>query len=179
MVRRIRARAGIVSSDGLFGIADGVTKEHMRELIMIERQVEFAFENKRYWDLRRRLMFRNDLGEYVKKLNGTQRHGLSTTVSSKWLRRVNVPKGTQFYGWNKIDTVVYNGHIDINNSASYNTYFTTTYKIMESQLNSVYLSFNYVGLYDFFAVSNSFLEHSPAVEQTLGWEQGTFDPLAE
>ncbi len=178
LIRRIRQRAGIESNGGTYGIEESVSKEQLRELIMIERQVEFAFENKRYWDIRRRLMYRADLGQYVKMLNGTQRHGLQTSVKSQWLRRIT-DQSSPYYGWNKIDTVTYLGHVDINDSENYNTYFTTTYKIMESTVNNEVQYLNYISLYDYFAVSTSFMQGSPAVEQTLGWVNGTFDPLAE
>lgn len=178
LIRRIRERAGIESNGGTFGIPESVSKEQLRQLIMNERSIEFAFENKRYWDLRRRLMYRNDLGTMTKMLNGTKRHGLETVVKSAWLRRIT-DATSPYVGWNRIDTAAYLGHIDINNSADYNTYFTTNYKVMEATVNSQVQSINYISLYDFFAVPSSFVQSSPAVEQTIGWLNGTFDPLAE
>ena len=48
-VNEIRRRAGIVND-----IETGsLSKEEMRDLIRNERYVEFCFQNKRYWDLRR------------------------------------------------------------------------------------------------------------------------------
>ncbi len=50
----IRKRAGITAgADTRYGIPTGLTKEQMRELIRNERRVELAFEEHRYWDLRR------------------------------------------------------------------------------------------------------------------------------
>ncbi|UCS93360.1 RagB/SusD family nutrient uptake outer membrane protein [Echinicola marina] len=50
----IRERAGIdPGSDGRFGLQQGLTKEAMREVIQNEKRIEFAFEEHRYWDLRR------------------------------------------------------------------------------------------------------------------------------
>lgn len=179
LVRRIRERAGIEDNGGTFGIPEGVTKDQLRELIMIERQVEFAFENKRYWDIRRRLIFRTDMGSYMRMLNGTQRQGFVTAAKSPWTRRAIVSKDSPFYGWNRIDTATYLGYVDINDSDNYNTYFTTSPKVMESVINSVAQSLNYIPLYDYFGVTNTFLQKSPAVEQTVGWINGTFDPLEE
>lgn len=177
-IRRIRERAGIEAGIGDYGIVESVTKEQLRELIMVERQVEFAFENKRYWDLRRRLMFRNDLGTYVKKLNGTQRHGFTIRVNGAWLTIINA-ENSPYKGMTRLDTAYIKGYLDINNSQSYNTYFTTTTKIMESVVSSQVQSINYPELYDFFAVPTPILRSSPAVEQTKGWLNGTFDPLTE
>ncbi|GGF24384.1 hypothetical protein GCM10011339_10630 [Echinicola rosea] len=50
----LRERAGIDPGiDGRFGLPQGLTKEAMREVIHNEKRVEFAFEEHRYWDLRR------------------------------------------------------------------------------------------------------------------------------
>jgi len=53
-VIRIRKRAGIeAGANGLYGLKAGMTKEQMRAIIQNERRVELAFEESRYWDLRR------------------------------------------------------------------------------------------------------------------------------
>jgi len=53
-LKAIRSRAGIaVGSDGLYGLKAGMTKTEMREAIWHERRVELAFEEHRFWDIRR------------------------------------------------------------------------------------------------------------------------------
>ncbi len=174
-IRSIRERAGIEPGGGEYGISNTVTQNDLRQIIMIERQVELAFENKRYWDLRRRKMFREDLGQYVKKLNSTQRHGFNYLAIAGWNNEVE-DETSPYYGQLRIDTALANGYLDLNDQASYRTYFLTTYKSMD-YYNEQYIDINYLPLYDFFAVPSSMLEKSPAVEQTLGWANGTFDPL--
>jgi hypothetical protein len=50
----IRKRAGITAgSNGLYGLAAGMSKDQMRATIQNERRIEFAFEESRYWDIRR------------------------------------------------------------------------------------------------------------------------------
>lgn len=52
----LRARAGIPagSTPGYsYGLKTGMTKEEMREVIRNERRIELAFEEHRFWDLRR------------------------------------------------------------------------------------------------------------------------------
>lgn len=50
----LRARAGIeAGTDGLYGLAAGMTKEQMRLTIYNERRIELAFEEHRYFDIRR------------------------------------------------------------------------------------------------------------------------------
>ncbi len=54
-LREIRKRAGILegSAPALYGIPDGLSQDQMRQLIRNERRVEMAFEEQRFWDLRR------------------------------------------------------------------------------------------------------------------------------
>lgn len=94
----LRARAGIDPGAGLYGLDAGMTGTQMQDAIMHERQIEFAYEAKRHWDLRRNMLFES-------LLNGTRRHGLKITLL--------VPAAT----WNQVrDTV------DLD--ATYGQYFT-------------------------------------------------------
>nr|WP_294947557.1 RagB/SusD family nutrient uptake outer membrane protein [uncultured Mucilaginibacter sp.] len=53
-VKSIRQRAGIEAGvGGTYGIKAGMTKDEMRTVIQNERRAEFAFEESRYWDIRR------------------------------------------------------------------------------------------------------------------------------
>ena len=53
-VKLIRARAGITAgANTRYGIAAGITQAQMRDLIRNERRVELAFEEHRFWDVRR------------------------------------------------------------------------------------------------------------------------------
>jgi len=50
----LRKRAGITAgSDNRYGISATITKDQMRDLIHNERRIEMAFEEQRYWDVRR------------------------------------------------------------------------------------------------------------------------------
>lgn len=54
ILRQIRQRAGIQpGTDGNYGVPMGLSVTDMRAFLQNERFIEFAFENKRYWDLRR------------------------------------------------------------------------------------------------------------------------------
>ncbi|WP_297088174.1 RagB/SusD family nutrient uptake outer membrane protein [uncultured Draconibacterium sp.] len=176
-VRAIRERAGIEAGDGSYGVADGVSQDVLRQIIMVERQVEFAFENKRYWDVRRRKLFREDLGEYVTKLNGTVRTGFTYRAKSGWNAEIK-DETSQFYGQMRIDTALYFGHLDINDVNSSSQYYSQSTKNLDIYQGAV-TQLNYIDLYDFFAIPSSMIEKSPAVEQTKGWLNGTFDPLEE
>lgn len=69
----IRQRAGVTAGAGNFGIT-AASQEDIRKAYQDERFVEFAFEGKRWDDLRRWKRF--DL------LRGTQRHSLAITLKS-------------------------------------------------------------------------------------------------
>lgn len=50
----IRKRAGIAAgTDGRYGLSATLTQAQMRDVIRNERRIEMAFEEQRYWDLRR------------------------------------------------------------------------------------------------------------------------------
>lgn len=72
ILSQIRARAGIIPGvDGKYGIK-AITKDEIRQAIMDERFVEFAFETKRFWDLRRWRIYKSRM----ESLPGGGRHGL-------------------------------------------------------------------------------------------------------
>jgi len=53
-ITAIRKRAGITAgADSRYGINLLITKDQMRELIRNERRIEMAFEEQRFWDIRR------------------------------------------------------------------------------------------------------------------------------
>jgi len=54
VLKDIRKRAGItVGTDGLYGLKANMTQAEMRDAIRNERRIEMAFEEQRFWDLRR------------------------------------------------------------------------------------------------------------------------------
>jgi len=54
MITSLRKRAGIeAGTDGLYGLKANLTKAEMRDIIRNERRIELAFEEHRYWDIRR------------------------------------------------------------------------------------------------------------------------------
>lgn len=74
MLKLIRARAGIIpGEDNMYGLKPNMSSGEMLESVMQERKIEFAFEGKRYWDLRRRKLFDAEL-------NGKRRHGISSKL---------------------------------------------------------------------------------------------------
>lgn len=66
----LRMRAGIrPGSDSRYGIKPGISQSEMRDLIHNERRVEMAFEEQRFWDIRR---WKIAADVYNKPLHGYQ-----------------------------------------------------------------------------------------------------------
>ncbi|MDR0543391.1 MAG: RagB/SusD family nutrient uptake outer membrane protein [Dysgonamonadaceae bacterium] len=53
-ITKLRSRVRISSgADGLYGLKANMTQDEMRKVIQNERRIEMAFEEQRYWDIRR------------------------------------------------------------------------------------------------------------------------------
>jgi hypothetical protein len=67
-LKALRKRAGIEKgSDDLYGLKSGMTQDEMRQAIRLERRIEMAFEEQRYWDARR---WKTAEQEFNKPLHG-------------------------------------------------------------------------------------------------------------
>lgn len=70
VLKDLRARAGIAAgADGMYGLREGMTPEEMREVIRNERRIELAFEEHRFWDIRR--------WKIAQQVYGKRLHGMS------------------------------------------------------------------------------------------------------
>jgi len=76
----IRKRAGVsAGSDGLYGLPTGIDKDSMRIIIQNERRIEMAFEEQRFWDIRRWKIAEVVMNQPVKGVNITvDNNGVST-----------------------------------------------------------------------------------------------------
>jgi starch-binding outer membrane protein, SusD/RagB family len=71
-LKQIRSRAGITAgTNGLYGLKANMTKEEMRGAIRHERRVELAFEEHRFWDIRR--------WEIAPQTENAETHGMEIT----------------------------------------------------------------------------------------------------
>jgi starch-binding outer membrane protein, SusD/RagB family len=165
MVRLIRKRAGIVQGDYDYGLKVATDMQEMRRLILNERQVEFAIEGKRYWDLRR-----------------TRNYGLIfSRFEMRW-----VPKPPYYAGVTRtgalpgdifLDKADVNGvkprdTANLNNIAVYNAMFNREYGTIEGN-NVISIPEKYY----FYALPTFFSQATYTMAQTKGWAGGTFDPL--
>jgi starch-binding outer membrane protein, SusD/RagB family len=172
-LKQIRARAGIdAGSDGYYGLKSNSTITPI-ELVMNERRVELAFEGKRFYDLRRRNMFTNNLGSYIMKLNGWRKSGSAYVFG---LNNV-ATDSTMFLNSSSRDT------IKLENLYKY---FSMTAKSVGAFAKSITyvaitdpttLQSTNTGNYNFFDIPQDILTRSSALTQTIGWQNGTFNPF--
>jgi len=89
-LKSIRQRALITAgTNGMYGLKPGMTKDEMREVIRNERRVELAFEEHRFWDVRR--------WKIAPQTENKETHGMEITrdATGKYsYRRVVVRKHT-------------------------------------------------------------------------------------
>ncbi|MDF2191517.1 RagB/SusD family nutrient uptake outer membrane protein [Paraflavitalea sp. CAU 1676] len=156
LVREIRQRAGIQAGANDYGLGFATSKDQLRDLILNERMVEFAFEGKRHDDLRRtrrmHLLTGNLLSMQFECIDDNKRKFLETLNAAGKLNR---------------DT------LDMTNKASVKAFFKAPRLITVSGNGG----FAMPEFYYFFGLSNQFINSSPLLEQTIGWDGGTFDPL--
>ncbi len=147
-LKAIRKRAGIeAGSDGMYGLKANMSRDEMFEAILFERQIEFAFEGKRFWDLRRWKLIE-------KTLNGKRRTGVTINLNT-----TGVPA----------DFATTRDNVDLD--LAYSKYFT----IVTKQLDTKY-AINWKPEYYFFAIPQSALDNNPKLIQNNTWGGG-FDPL--
>jgi len=120
MIKLIRQRAGIIpGAKGMYGLKEAMTHDELIKAVMLERKIEFAFEGKRYWDLRRRRMFEAEL-------NGKKRHGvmpklrISQAEFDKIKDKVDYDKDYAVYF--KDSTIVLDKKFDIDFKSNYYFY---------------------------------------------------------
>ncbi|WP_217604932.1 RagB/SusD family nutrient uptake outer membrane protein [Chitinophaga sp. GbtcB8] len=145
----IRKRAGIdAGADQLYGLKAGMTRAEMFSAILDERLYEFAFEGKRFWDLRRWKMFEN-------VLNGKKRTGVIITLNTDAISAADFKAQRD-----KMD-------LDM----AYTSYLTIAPKIMDTKY-----AVNWKPEYYFFAIPKSAIDNNPKLDQNVGWG-GSFDPV--
>lgn len=161
MVRKIRVRAGIIAGTGGndYGLGSVTGAPRMRDLILNERMIEFAFENKRNSDLRRtrrmHLLTGNMTSIEIEVIGGT-------TVRNALEVIVNPTTGDRF-----------RETLNMESRAVYSQYFRKNVVGVQG-----YLPYNIPEFHYFYTFHNDFVNTGANIQATIGWAGGTFDPLA-
>ena len=165
MVRLIRKRAGIIQGTIDYGMSIATNTAEMRTLIMNERQVEFAMEGRRHWDLRRTRNYGLITGRFAFKWAAKAPYYAGTTRTGALPGDIFLDKADA-QGVKPRDTAT------LNNKSVYTSMFTTSTSTLEGS-NVI----NIPEKYYFYALPNFFNQATYTMEQTKGWTGGTFDPL--
>lgn len=151
IVKEIRGRAGIeAGDDGMYGIS-AADREQMREVILAERNIEFAFEGHRFWDLRRLRM--------LDRLDGTTKHGLESIAINP--DGSNMPMSTARSRANAYEL----------------TETDFKYSLLQVPLSGVKVN-SVPESYYFFPIQESVLDKNKNLAQNNNWG-GTFNPTLE
>jgi hypothetical protein len=159
----IRTRAGILpGSNSMYGLTAGLSGTALISAIMLERQIELAYEGKRFWDLRRRNMLETTL-------NGIERQGLTIILA---------PNGSN----SDYFAVARDAAATTNLDSVYTTYFSYVPIVVGTgsqpgELKNLDTSPIAYQVDDhFFGIPLASIENDPNLQQNNTWG-GSFNPL--
>ena len=183
LIKMVRERAGVENADGDYGLgAAAGNRDLLFAAVLNERKVEFAYENKRFWDLRRWMLFNDDFGTVTRlgmqPLDGTRRTGMWITVKKGDGTRYN---GTDDPMVKKADGTV--PVIDrepavfppgVSNMEQYIDYlYDNHFEIITRDnldpTSPANWKFKWYNEYYFFGLHQNILSGSPYLQQTQGW----------
>src|SRR5690606_7835626 len=169
MVRLIRQRAGIEQGTNDYGLGRIASTAEMRELLLNERMVEFAFENKRNSDLRRTRNWHKLSGETLQTIIVVVEHDEGASNAGE-LRNQMIARLQA----NDPDTGrPFRDGIDMNDRDEYLQYFKPRRVVQPANFMPIDIPEHHI----FYTFHNDFVWRGEGVEPTIGWEGGTFDPL--
>lgn len=198
LIQSIRQRAGILIGDGNYGLANVSSRDQHFAAALNERKIEFAYENKRFHDLRRWMLFDNSAGTTarlgVTPINGARRTGYfivaKNTAGTKYVgtpdpflpnaagvapiinRDPVFPYTIPSTGKNP-GTVIAN--YDTYMDYLYDNYFEITERDNADPTTAGW-KFTWYKEYYSFGIWQSLHDTAPYLKQTKGWG-GDFDPL--
>jgi starch-binding outer membrane protein, SusD/RagB family len=162
MVRLIRQRAGIVAGTLDYGLTLATTIADMRNLILNERQVEFAMEGMRNFDLRRtrNLALITPRLSYKVAVKAPYSAGTGTATGITYLDKLNAQ------GFKPRDTA------NLSNLSVYTSIFVAPGVTASLETTN---TINLPSKYYVYPLPTLFTQ-TPIIQQTNGWAGGTFDP---
>jgi hypothetical protein len=82
-LNNLRKRAGIPAGNGYYGLNKDMSRDSLRLVIRNERRIEMAFEEHRYWDLRRWKIAEQELNKDLSGMKITNNNGTFTYQRTK------------------------------------------------------------------------------------------------
>ncbi|MDF2190439.1 RagB/SusD family nutrient uptake outer membrane protein [Paraflavitalea sp. CAU 1676] len=152
----VRKRAGLQAGGGsLYGLKSGMSRAELFDAILFERRIEFAFEGKRFWDLRR-------WKKIESVLNGTRRQKVTINLKTG----AGIPSAADFANPASPN---YRDKVDLD--VAYTNYF----ELVFGNLDTKY-AINWKPEYYFFGIPPATMTNNPNIVQSNTWGGG-FDPL--
>ncbi len=166
LVRAVRQRAGIIAGTQDYGLAIATNAPTMRTLLLRERQVEFALEGMRNFDLRRTRNLGLITPRMAYKISPKAPYYAGTTRTGALPTDIFLDKPDAF-GVKPRDTA------NLNNLSTYTRMFNVpaTATSLEGS-NVIQLPDRYYA----YPLPNIFMQ-IPVMQQTIGWAGGTFNPF--
>ena len=195
LIQSIRERAGVENLDGAYGLGNVATRDQYFKTVLDERRVEFAYEGKRFWDMRRWMLFDKNsetvirLGMQDQALNETRRTGYFIIAKDQDNNRYQgdpdpfLPQGESAVVIDREPETYPNGIETFEEYVDYlyDNYFEIVEKDDLDPTNPADWVFRWYNEYYFFGLNQEIMNASPYLEQTKGWDglngAGTFDPL--
>ncbi len=151
LLKEIRQRAGIeAGDDGNYGIT-ATTREEIREAILAERNIEFCFEGKYFWDLRRLRM--------LNRLDGKTKHGIEAIAVNADGSEMAISEAKAKAGKNELSEKDFK------------------YNVLQIPFTGVKVT-SLPEKYYFFPIQQSVIDLNNKIEQNSNWG-GTFNPTLE
>ena len=189
LIAKVRERAGIESNGGKFGLENVITRDQHFAAAINERKVEFAYESKRFWDLRRWMLFNDDFGTCTRlnqtPIDGMRRQGLFFVAQKNGADYVGTVD--PFLAVNGVAPVADRNPATypagIATYEQYLDYFYTNHikVVVKDNVDptSADWKFKWYNQYYFFGIPANALNTALYLGQTSGWSGGvsTFDPL--
>ncbi len=190
----IRARAGVLNNDGSYGLSSVSSRDEHFAACINERRIELAYENKRFWDLRRWMLYNDNFGTCT-RLNQTPIHGIrrqgyytiaKTDAATEYVGNDDpfkdggsgapiIDRDAESGDW-PLGVTTYEEYVDY----LYDNHFDV---IVKDDVDDDGFIFTWYDEYYFFGFYEDVLESAPYLRQTKGWGNGfgagVFDPLAE
>lgn len=192
LIESIRNRAGIINGDGNYGLAAVASRDQHFGAVLNERRIEFAYENKRFYDLRRWKLFDDTAGTTarlgVTPLNGTRRTGYYIVAKKADGSRYVGAADPFFVATGNASVAnrepasfpVTIGGTTISNFDAYLDYLYTNHfeVVVRDNLDPTTNNWKFIWYkeYYYFGFYQTLLDSAPYLQQTQGWG-GSFDPL--
>jgi hypothetical protein len=160
VLKDIRKRAGVpAGANGNYGFASGLSGETLVKEVLAERLREFCYENERFWDVRRYRLYTDGFSDGSGKLNGKKLHGIRHDLKTPF-NAATTPE--------QLDA------IDIQTTGGIAAYFGLfNDQIIElKSMPDISVPENHY----FLRIIREHRITNPNLEQTAGWDNGTFNP---